>query len=88
MILVDSSAWVEYDRATGSDIDLELTRLIAEGVPIAVTEAGAARMTIAPERPGRHPLRARLHSEAGSAGLLVIVPVFALANAVSARGRR
>lgn len=45
-------------------------------------------MTIAPERPGRHPLRARLHSEAGSAGLLVIVPVLALANAVSARGRR
>ncbi len=38
MILVDSSAWVEYDRATGSDVDLELTRLIAEGVPIAVTE--------------------------------------------------
>jgi predicted nucleic acid-binding protein len=38
MILVDTSAWVEYDRATGSAVDLRLTQLIAEGGPVAVTE--------------------------------------------------
>ncbi len=38
MILVDSSAWVEFDRATGSTVDLALTELIASGGPIAVTE--------------------------------------------------
>lgn len=38
MILVDSSAWVEFDRATNSAVDRELTQLIATGGPIAVTE--------------------------------------------------
>jgi len=38
MILADTSAWVEYDRATGSAVDLRLTDLIAEGGPLAVTE--------------------------------------------------
>ena len=38
MILVDTSAWVEYDRATESAVDLRLTDLIASGGPIAVTE--------------------------------------------------
>ena len=38
MILVDASAWVEYDRATGSAVDRRLTDLIAEGGPLAVTE--------------------------------------------------
>lgn len=38
MILVDTSAWVEYDRATGSPVDARLTRLIADGGPVAVTE--------------------------------------------------
>ena len=33
MILVDTSAWVEYDRATGSTVDRRLTDLIAEGRP-------------------------------------------------------
>lgn len=31
MILVDTSAWVEYDRATGSHADQRLASLIAEG---------------------------------------------------------
>ena len=31
MILVDSSAWVEFDRATGSTVDQRLTSLIAGG---------------------------------------------------------
>jgi predicted nucleic acid-binding protein len=38
VILVDTSAWVEYDRATGSPVDLRLTDLIAEGGSVAVTE--------------------------------------------------
>ena len=38
MILVDTSAWVEFDRATDSQVDTSLTRLIAEEGPVAVTE--------------------------------------------------
>lgn len=38
MILVDTSAWVEFDRATGSVIDRRLTGLIAETDDVAVTE--------------------------------------------------
>lgn len=38
MILVDTSAWVEFDRATGSPVDLRLTTLIASDGPITVTE--------------------------------------------------
>jgi predicted nucleic acid-binding protein len=38
VILVDTSAWVEYDRATGSPVDVRLTELIAETDEVAVTE--------------------------------------------------
>ena len=38
MILVDTSAWVEYDRATGSEVDRRLFELVATDGPIAVTE--------------------------------------------------
>jgi len=39
MILVDSSAWVEYDRATGSPTDAALTNMIrSRSTDIAVTE--------------------------------------------------
>lgn len=38
MILADTSAWVEYDRATGSAVDRRLTGLIREEGPLAVTE--------------------------------------------------
>lgn len=38
MILVETSAWVEYDRATGSTVDRRLTELITAGADIAVTE--------------------------------------------------
>ena len=38
MILVDTSAWVEFDRATGSTVDARLSGLIADDVEIAVTE--------------------------------------------------
>jgi predicted nucleic acid-binding protein len=38
MILADTSAWVEYDRATGSLVDHRLSQLIADEGPVAVTE--------------------------------------------------
>ncbi len=39
MILADTSAWVEYDRATGSAVDRRLTALIAgDGSLLVVTE--------------------------------------------------
>lgn len=38
MILADTSAWVEFDRATGSAVDQRLTKLIREDGALAVTE--------------------------------------------------
>ncbi len=38
MILADTSAWVELDRATGSSLDRQLTGLITSDGPLAVTE--------------------------------------------------
>jgi predicted nucleic acid-binding protein len=38
VILADTSAWVEYDRATGSAVDQRVTELIREEGPLAVTE--------------------------------------------------
>lgn len=38
MILADTSAWVEYDRATGSPVDVRLTQLVGDVLDLAVTE--------------------------------------------------
>jgi predicted nucleic acid-binding protein len=38
VILADTSAWIEYDRATRSPVDLRLTELIESRGPLAVTE--------------------------------------------------
>jgi predicted nucleic acid-binding protein len=38
VILADTSAWVEYDRATGSRVDQRLTDLIRNDGPLAVTQ--------------------------------------------------
>jgi predicted nucleic acid-binding protein len=38
VILADTSAWVEYDRATGSRVDQRLADLIAADGPLVVTE--------------------------------------------------
>ena len=38
MILTDTSAWVEYDRATGSAVDERVAELIATDGPLMVTE--------------------------------------------------
>jgi len=38
VILVDTSAWVEYDRATGSTADQRIAELIADDGPLMFTE--------------------------------------------------
>jgi predicted nucleic acid-binding protein len=38
VILADTSAWVEFDRATGSSVDRRLTDLVTQGDELAVTE--------------------------------------------------
>ena len=38
MILADTSAWVEYDRATNSAVHQRMHQLIAEEGPLSVTE--------------------------------------------------
>src|SRR5437870_9695978 len=38
LILADTSAWVEYDRATGSPVDRRLAELIRADAGLAVTE--------------------------------------------------
>lgn len=38
MHLIDTSAWVEYLRATGSRADAAVKRLIEDNAPIAITE--------------------------------------------------
>lgn len=38
MILIDTSAWIEYDRATESDTDTRVTSLIESGAAVASTD--------------------------------------------------
>jgi predicted nucleic acid-binding protein len=38
VILADTSAWVEFDRATGSAVDVRVRELIEADGPLAVTE--------------------------------------------------
>lgn len=38
MIVVDTSAWIEFLRATGSGADRALTQLLLEGADLALTE--------------------------------------------------
>jgi predicted nucleic acid-binding protein len=38
VILADTSAWVEFDRATGSAVDRRMTEFILSDGPLAVTE--------------------------------------------------
>ena len=46
MILADTSAWVEYDRATGSPVDQRLAELIRDNGPLAVTEPVIMEMVV------------------------------------------
>ena len=69
MILVDTSAWVEFDRATGSAVHLRLRHLIGAcggpGSPdaVAVTEPVIAEVLMgARSDPAEHQLRRLLDS--------------------------
>jgi predicted nucleic acid-binding protein len=44
VILCDSSAWIEFDRAAGSAVDQRLTHLIATEGPVHVTEPVVAKV--------------------------------------------
>jgi predicted nucleic acid-binding protein len=44
VILADTSAWVEYDRATGSAADRRIAELIEHDGPLAVTEPVAMEL--------------------------------------------
>lgn len=46
MILADTSAWVEYDRATGSAVHLRMRNLIDESGALATTEPVIAEFAI------------------------------------------
>jgi predicted nucleic acid-binding protein len=46
MILADTSAWVEFDRATGSAVDQRLTELISADGQLAVTEPVVAEVAV------------------------------------------
>lgn len=52
MILADSSAWVEYHRGTGSQVDRRLTELVATDGPVAVTEPVLMEVLAGPRSDG------------------------------------
>ncbi len=55
MILADTSAWVEYDRATGSAVDRRMTGLIKDGgTDLAVTEPVLMEVLAGARDEGRH----------------------------------
>ncbi len=45
MILADTSAWVEFDRATGSEVDRRLTEIITASEPLGVTQPVIMELT-------------------------------------------
>jgi predicted nucleic acid-binding protein len=44
VILLDTSAWVEFDRATGSEVHVRVRELMAGGGELAVTEPVVAEV--------------------------------------------
>lgn len=54
MILADTSAWIEYDRATGSTADQRLAELIATDGPLLVTEPVSMEVLAGARSDSRH----------------------------------
>lgn len=55
MILVDTSAWIEFDRATGSSVDTALTPRIGEGgASLAVTGSVLVEVAAGAKTEKRH----------------------------------
>lgn len=46
MILVDTSAWVEFDRKTGSDVNLRISGLLPDRHELAVTDPVVAEVVM------------------------------------------
>ena len=61
MILADTSAWVEYDRATGSAVDQRVTELISTEGPLAVSEPVIMEVVSGARTDGREADLRRLH---------------------------
>jgi predicted nucleic acid-binding protein len=62
-VIADTSAWVEYLRATGSPAHLELRRQIERGDPLLVPELVVMEILVgASDEPSARRLRTLLHS--------------------------
>jgi predicted nucleic acid-binding protein len=53
LIVVDTSAWVEFLRRTESRVDLHLTRLLGERAEVAVTEVVVLELLAGANQPAR-----------------------------------
>lgn len=80
MILADTSAWIEFDRATGSSAHLRLRELIAGVDELAVTEPVIAEVAIGARSDERELALRRM---LGRCELLAFDPVADFDNAVS-----
>lgn len=80
MILADTSAWIEFDRATESTADLRLTDLVTQGTELAVTEPVIAEVAIGARSDERELALRRM---LGRYELLSFDPVIDFDNAVS-----
>ncbi|MCU0267486.1 MAG: PIN domain nuclease [Acidimicrobiales bacterium] len=80
MILVDTSAWVEYDRASGSSVERRLTELITTAGPIAASEPVLVEVLAGARDPRRERQLRRLLT---SFGWLPVDPVADFEGAAS-----
>jgi predicted nucleic acid-binding protein len=53
VILADTSAWIEYDRATGSPVDERVAALISGDAPLFVTEPVIMEVVAGARSPAR-----------------------------------
>ncbi len=60
MILADTSAWIEYDRSTGSAVDHRMTELIASDESLTVTEPVLMEVLAGPRTQAREDALRRL----------------------------
>jgi predicted nucleic acid-binding protein len=62
-VIVDTSAWIEYLRSTGSPVHRRLRRLVEEGAEILVPELVVMELLAGPvDEPGARELRRLMHS--------------------------
>jgi hypothetical protein len=80
VILVDTSAWIEFDRATESPVDLRLTDLLKNNGELAVTEPVITEVAIGARTDERE---ASLRRMLGWCELLPFDPVTDFDGAVS-----